>query len=62
MYTSMRLHVLSTAASSTCGYAVSSAMAAGQLASAMASFSRISTGAVCTDRPMATMLLFGSDA
>ena len=62
MYTSMRLQVLSTAASSTCGKAHSSPMAFGQSASAIASFSRISTGAVCTERPIATMELFGSDA
>jgi hypothetical protein len=58
----MRLHVESTAASSTCGKEQSSAMAAGQLASGMASFSRMSTGVLWMDRPMATILLFGSDA
>jgi hypothetical protein len=58
----MRLHVDRTAASSTCGKAQSSAIASGQAASAMASFSRISTGAVWTERPIATMLLRGSEA
>ena len=59
-YTSMRLQVLSTAASSMCGYAHSSAMARGHSASGVASFSRRATGAVCTLRPMATMELLGA--
>ena len=62
MYSSMRLHVERTAASSMCGKAVSSPIAPFHSSAGVARRSRISTGAVCTERPMQKSVPLGSAA